>query len=196
MGSKRSKYSANGTRSAGRLRRLQKKTKQKHEARSWILCIAIAVAVALLFRAFVFSIVLVDGESMYPTLYSHERVAIEKVSRYFNLPEYGDIIIVKYPYMEDTYVKRAMGLPGDTLEIRGSIVYRNGEQLVEAYVNSEPYPDWGPYTVPGDHVFVMGDNRAHSLDSRAEVIGAIAKNQIEGHALFVIWPLTDIHIVN
>ncbi len=196
MENKRSKYSANGTRSTGRLQRLQKKTKQKHEARSWILCIVIAVAAALLIRAFVFSIVLVDGESMYPTLYSHERVAIEKVSRYFNLPEYGDIIIVKYPYMEGTYVKRTMGLPGDKLEVRDSTVYRNDEPLVEEYVNPEPYPDWGPYTVPEGHVFVMGDNRAHSLDSRAEVIGAIAQDQIEGHALFVIWPLTDIHAIN
>jgi len=183
-------------RTPGRAARLKQNKKKKQEARSWILCIGIAVAAALLIRAFIFSIVLVDGNSMYPTLHSHERVAIEKVSRYSGLPERGDIIIVKYPGMDGTYVKRAMGLPGDTLEVTGSVLYINGEAVDEGYINDEPYPDWGPLTVPEDHVFVMGDNRAHSLDSRASNIGPIKKSEIEGHALFVIWPLNNIHSID
>ncbi|MEG2520190.1 MAG: signal peptidase I [Christensenellaceae bacterium] len=163
----------------------------------WILSIAIAVAVALFIRAFVFEIILVDGESMQPTLYTNERVATEKVSRYFDLPERTNIIIVKYPDMAGTYVKRVIGLPGETVEVKDSTVYINGAPLTEDYINqSEPYADMAPVLVPEDCVFVMGDNRAHSMDSRTEYIGPLNKNMIVGHGLCVIWPLNNIHSIN
>ncbi len=175
------------------------KSKAQHrrrEALGWILSIVIAVAAAILVRTFVFEIILVDGESMYPTLYTNERVAIEKVTRYGGMPERGDIIIVEYPGMTGTYVKRAIGLPGDTVEVKDSTVYINGQPLSEDYVNPEPYADMAPVTVPEEHVFVMGDNRAHSLDSRTEYIGPISHDAILGHGLFVIWPFDNIHKIS
>lgn len=162
----------------------------------WIISIVAAIIIAFVVRAFFFEIILVDGQSMLPTLQSDERLAVEKVSRYFGLPEYGDIIIVHYPNMEGTYVKRVIGLPGDTLEVKDSTVYRNGEPLSESYISSDPYADMDAVSVPEDTVFVMGDNRAHSLDSRTAYIGPIAKDEIVGHATFVIWPFDRMHSVS
>lgn len=166
------------------------------EALSWVLSIGLAVAAAFLIRAFVFEIILVDGDSMMPTLLTHERIGIEKITRYTSLPERGDIIIVKYPNMEGTYVKRAIGLPGETIEVKDSTVYVNGVALEEDYVSAEPYADMAPVVVPEGHVFVMGDNRAHSMDSRASYIGPIAESEIIGHGLFVLWPFDNMHMIN
>lgn len=179
---------------AKRLIRKRERNRAK-EILGWVLSIGIAISAAFLIRAFVFEIILVDGDSMFPTLFTNERVAIEKLTRYGGMPERGDIIIVKYPNMDGTFVKRAMGLPGETIEIKDSVVYIDGEPIAEDYINPEPYADMDAFTVPEDHVFVMGDNRAHSLDSRAEYIGPIPHSDIVGHGLFVIWPLTNMHPV-
>lgn len=162
---------------------------KRRSAIGWVLTVVIAVAAALLIRSFVFGVTLVDGPSMQPTLYTNERLAVEKVSRYFGLPERGDIVIVHYPNEDDTYVKRVIGLPGEVLEIKDSVVYINGESLDEPYVSSEPYADMEPITVPEEHIFVMGDNRANSWDSRKPETGPIAQGAIIGHAVFVIYPL-------
>lgn len=168
----------------------------RREAWGWILAIVGAVIAAFLIRAFLFEIILVDGESMMPTLLTDERIGIEKVTRYASLPERGDIVIVRYPDMEGTYVKRTIGLPGETVNVRDSTVYINGLPLYEDYVSQEPYADMDPVLVPEDHIFVMGDNRAHSMDSRASYIGPISKDAILGHGLFVLWPFDNIHMIN
>lgn len=173
----------------------KRERKRTKEILGWILSIGIAICAAFLIRGFVFEIILVDGDSMLPTLYTNERVAIEKLTRYGGMPERGDIIIVKYPNMDGTFVKRAIGLPGETIEIKNSVVYIDGEPIEEDYVNTEPYADMEAFVVPENHVFVMGDNRAHSLDSRAEYIGPIPHDSIIGHGLFVIWPFSNIHSV-
>ena len=163
----------------------------------WIISIAVAIVAAFFIRAFVFEIILVEGNSMYPTLYSNERVAVEKVSRYGGMPEHGDILIVEYPNMPGTYIKRAVGLPGDTLEIKNSIVYLNGVALEEDYINSrDKYVDMAETVVPLNHVFVMGDNRAHSMDSRTDFIGPISHDAIVGHVVSVIWPFDAIRSVD
>ena len=166
------------------------------EALSWILSIALAVVAAFAIRAFLFEIILVDGESMEPTLHTAERIGIEKVTRYTGLPKRGDIIIVRYPNMDGTYVKRTIGLPGETVEVRDSTVYINGVPLDEDYVSLEPYQDMEPVVVPEDTVFVMGDNRAHSMDSRASYIGPIPASDIIGHGLFVLWPFDNMHMID
>lgn len=185
------------TRHEGTASRIKNKrdAKKSKEILSWFMSIGIAVCAAFLIRAFIFEIIMVEGESMYPTLYTNERVAIEKVSRYGALPERGDIVIVKYPDMDGTYVKRVIGLPGEIVEVSGSTVYIDGVPLRENYINTEPYPDMAPVAVPADSVFVMGDNRAHSMDSRAPYIGAIDRQSIVGRGLFVIWPLNNIHSI-
>ncbi|WP_209971440.1 signal peptidase I [Paenibacillus eucommiae] len=170
----------------------------------WVGSFGIAFAIALFIGIFIFQPYKVDGHSMDPTLHDEERVYVSKLSHTFSyLPDYGDIVIVdsrvdrertfKDDFMEhplfqifkDTkedrtfYVKRVIGKPGDVLEIKEHTVYRNGEALEEPYIN-EPMRAGqdNKWTVPDNHIFVMGDNRNHSEDSR--VIGFIPLNHIMG----------------
>lgn len=167
------------------------KEKRSSNALSWILCIVIAIAAAFVIRTFIFEPINVDGNSMQPTLHSKQSLAIEKVSRYFRLPgKDRDIVIVHYPNSEDTYVKRVIGLPGETIEIKDSVVYINGTPLEEDYISDEPYADMEAVTVPEDCIFVMGDNRANSKDSRS--VGCLDRSKILGTAMFIIWPLDEI----
>jgi signal peptidase I len=168
--------------------------RKKESGLGWVISIAIAIAIAVLVRTFVFEPIRVDGDSMLPTLHSHQSLGVEKVSRYFGLPERGEIVIVHYPKSDDAFVKRVIGLPGETVEIRDSTVYINGEPLTEDYTSGETYHDMAPVTVPEDSVFVMGDNRANSQDSR--YVGSISRDMIIGRALFIIWPLNEIQWID
>jgi signal peptidase I len=170
------------------------KAEKKDSGWGWIVSIAIAIAIAVLVRTFVFEPIRVDGESMLPTLHSHQSLGVEKVSRYFGLPKRGEIVIVHFPKSDDAFVKRVIGLPGETVEFRGSTVYINGEPLTEDYTSKESYNDMDPVIVPAGTIFVMGDNRANSQDSR--YVGPIKEDQIIGRALFIIWPLNEIRRVN
>lgn len=159
----------------------------KREKISWIVSIIVAVVAALFIRTCLFEIVMVDGASMEPTLQTGERVGIEKVTRYFQDFEYGQVVVVHYPSMEGNYVKRIMGLPGDKVQVTDSTVYRNNIPLEEDYINPLPYPDTEEFTVPEGHIFVMGDNRSNSLDSR--MVGPIPFEDIVGHGIGIFWPL-------
>ncbi|MEG2575304.1 MAG: signal peptidase I [Christensenella sp.] len=168
------------------------KSERTRNVWGWVIAVGIAVAVAFVVRAFLFELILVDGPSMQPTLHTSERLAVEKVSRYVGLPARGDIIIVHYPDgTNNNYVKRAIGLPGETVEVKDSTVYINGEALDEEYTNKEEaYADMQPVVVPQDSIFVMGDNRANSMDSR--MVGPIKHEWIVGHAVAVIFPFNEI----
>lgn len=169
--------------------------KKRHsELLSWVLCITGAIIVALLLRMFVFELVSVDGSSMQPTLEDHQTVFVEKISHNFGNLDRGQVIIVHYPHRDGSFVKRIVGLPGDTVEVKDGFLYVNGLRRQEDYILDE-YIDYeyGPYTVPQDHYFVMGDNRNNSLDSHSEAVGPISFDEVVGHALFVIWPVDQIH---
>lgn len=172
----------------------RRRSQKKDSGWGWVISIAIAIAIAIFVRTFIFEPIRVDGESMSPTLHSHQSLGVEKVSRYFGLPKRGEIVIVHYPKSDDAFVKRVIGLPGDTIEIKDSTVYLNGQPLDEDYVSPAPYNNMDPFTVPADSIFVMGDNRANSQDSR--YVGPISKDAIIGHALFIIWPLNEIRWVD
>ena len=164
-------------------------------AKGWIITILLAIIISLVLRIFVFEIVMVDGDSMLPTLNSDQRVVVEKISRYFSLPPRGDIVITKYPNMPGYYVKRLIGYPGDTIEIKSNAVYVNGFILQENYLSpGESYADMGQITVPAGTIFVMGDNRPKSLDSRSAAVGPIPVDDMLGVGLFVIWPFDQIHV--
>ena len=172
-----------------RTERNQKSRSRGREIRSWIICILIAVVIALLLRTFVFEIVRVDGQSMEPTLHSDQHVFVEKVTRYFNGIDRGNIVITKYPGYGDLYVKRVIALGGDTIEVKGGSVFVNGAKVEESYIAEPIEYEFDQITIPENYVFVMGDNRNHSTDSH--IIGAIEESNIVGHALFVIWPLDE-----
>lgn len=162
------------------------------EALSWILCLVLAFAIAMTLRTFVFEFVRVDGDSMLPTLTTDERLFVEKLSKLSDDGiKHGDILIVKYPGKGDTaYVKRVVGLAGDTIEVREGTLYRNGEAVKEDYtLDDEMKYTFESYTVPEGNYFLLGDNRNDSLDSH--MIGPIPKEDIVGHAVCVIWPIWE-----
>lgn len=139
---------------------------------------------------------IVDGHSMEPTLHNRERLIAEKIFYYFAGPRRGDIVVIKDPIEHNRYwVKRIIGVEGDSIEIKNGVVYLNGSKLAENYV-AEPIaiPREATYEVPKGHVFVMGDNRNNSNDSR--FVGPIPVNDIMGHAILMYWPLKRTHIIS
>ena len=158
--------------------------------------LAVFVALALTIRMFVFEPVRVDGDSMYPTLLHGERMFVEKVSYLINPPRRGDIIICRYPYYRENCVKRVIGLPGETISVSEGVVYVNGRALDEsAYWQDEIWQEVAPVTVPEKSVFVMGDNRNFSTDSRDATVGPITYAQVIGKVHSVLFPLADIRSV-
>lgn len=144
---------------------------------------------------FVIQRTIVDGSSMANTLLDGEHLYVEKLSYRFDALDRFDIIVF-YPYgreNEEYYVKRIIGLPGETVQIIGSDVYINGEVLEEHY-GKDPIEDPGraiePITLGDDEFFVMGDNRSISKDSRTEEVGNVKKENIGGRAVFRIKPLS------
>lgn len=140
---------------------------------------------------------LVDGVSMENTLHHRERLMVDKLSYRFIEPKRGEIIVFRFP--QDTrsrFVKRVIGIPGDHIEIRNHTVFVNGVALDEPYIKGPTYhgiqgPRLEPISslvVEPGHVFVMGDNRNNSLDSRSHLVGQVPYNLIVGRALFSYWP--------
>lgn len=149
---------------------------------------------ALIIRSFVFQPFVVEGKSMEPSFYNGEYVMVEKVSYHLHQPKRGDVIVFRYPNDPSiNYIKRIIGLPGDTVRIENGKVSVNGTQLNESYLTSDEQtivarnPDI-PYevTVGKDQYFVMGDNREHSADSREGWL--VNKDLIIGRSSLVINP--------
>ncbi|MBN1813490.1 MAG: signal peptidase I [Anaerolineae bacterium] len=149
--------------------------------------ILLALLITLAVNTFVARAWIVDGPSMQPNLYYGERVMIEKVTyRLLHGPRRGDIVVVNVPGLAEPLIKRVVALPGETVEIRGGQVYIDGEPIEEPWVEYTAAQDFPPTTVPPLHVFIIGDNRPNSRDSRA--FGPVPVDQIEGRALFIYWP--------
>lgn len=150
---------------------------------------------------FVIQRTIVDGSSMENTLHNGEQLYVEKLSYRFNALDRFDIIVF-YPYGRENkeyYVKRIIGLPGETVQIIGSDIYINGEKLEEHY-GKEPIEDPGravePIKLADDEYFVMGDNRNGSKDSRFADVGNVKKENIGGRAIFRIKPLSKFGPIN
>lgn len=194
-----------------------KKKKKKKEAvektsaqefLEWVQAIVIAVVVAFVVKAFLFDIVLVDGPSMEPTLHTSDRMILWKLGYE---PDYGDIVVLENATTGKPYIKRVIALEGDTVRIdydTNSVYVSNGGieiKLIEPYINvcsetdclmrcngdsMKPKGNIYEITVPKGEVFVMGDNRNHSVDSRE--IGTVKKKDVWGKAVLRFWPLNSI----
>ena len=154
--------------------------------------LAVVVVIAFSIRAFLFEPIRVDGSSMTPTLLNREEMLVEKVSYWFGAPQRGDIVICYYPGYTESCVKRVVGLPGETVSVSGGKFYINGIALDEsAYWNDEIHGDMEAVTVGESEVFVVGDNRNGSKDSRDSRVGAIPLEKVVGRVRMVIWPLAN-----
>ena len=144
----------------------------------------------------------VDGSSMEPMLSNGDNLIVDKISYRFRDPQRYDIIVFPFKYQENTYyIKRIIGLPGETVQIdeQGNI-YIDGEVLPENYGREIIRPDTvgiatNPIVLGEDEYFVMGDNRNNSTDSRTEIVGNIKREDIIGRAWVRIWPLNKIGIL-
>ncbi len=162
----------------------------------WELVITVmpALLVALFINVFVAEAALVEfGPSMEPNLYRGYRVMTEKVSYLLHTPSRGDVVVADRPGDEVALIKRVVALPGETVEVRGGHTFINGEQIEEPWVTHFGGPSYPPTVVPPDHVFILGDNRVNSRDSRA--IGPVPVDTIKGHAWLIYWPLDQIKLV-
>jgi len=191
------------------LKRMVTMAKGKNELVEWIKAIIIAVIIATVIRQFFFAPVVVDGYSMMPTLKDTDRVIANKFSYVVGKPKRFDIIVFEAPEGKD-YIKRVIGLPGDKVEYDHDTLYINGKPYQEPYLDKykAKLVDGGPLTesftlkdikeinqetVPEGYLFVMGDNRRLSKDSRH--IGVISYDKILGKTNMVYWPIKDIRKV-
>ena len=166
---------------------------------AWFRDLMLSVLIAVLVILFLYRPVKVEGTSMMPSLYDQERLFINQFSYKFKLGDIkrGDTVVFWFP--EDTtksYIKRVIGLPGDTVAVQDGFVIVNGKKLVENYVPAE-YRDDRNYQermVPPDQYFVLGEHRTSSNDSRAW--GFVPRNYIYGKAVFVFWPPEKIGAVH
>ncbi len=167
----------------------------------WVAVVAVAIVAALLIRLFLFQQYYIDGPSMQSTLMPEDRVLVNKLSYKMHDVNRGDVIVfdrLSGVNNHDDLIKRVIALPGETLEVRSCEVFIDGLRLREPYLNVEQvaaiepaarcgsHTDIAPETVPEGMVYVMGDNRTQSFDSRD--FGPIDVDEIRGRAFVVIWP--------
>ncbi len=153
---------------------------------AFILAQLIMVSVAQAFQ--------VEQYSMEPTLLPHDRVLVDKFLYHLREVHRGDVIVLKYPLnTQRNYIKRIVALPGDTLEVKDGTLFINKKPVKEPYLNGTPQGNYGPMKVPADAVFVMGDNRNNSEDSRS--FGTLKKAFVVGQAILVYWPPQRIRLL-
>ncbi|MDR1125575.1 MAG: signal peptidase I [Deltaproteobacteria bacterium] len=174
--------------------------------REMLSAIIVAVLLALFIRAFIVQAYQIPSGSMLNTLLVGDRLLVNKFLYGIKIPftnkviidvgdpERGDIIVFAYPVEPDKdYIKRVIGIPGDKLEMRNKVLYRNGERVYEPYARllgyRTRYDDFAPITVPAGHYFCMGDNRDNSVDSRDW--GFVPRENIRGKAWRMYWSWGD-----
>lgn len=177
--------------------------KKRNELFDWIKAILIALLIAFVVRAFITSPIIVDGPSMEPTLYDRDQMIVNKFNYHFNEPKRFDIVIF-HATEEKDYIKRVIGLPGEHVEVEDDQLYIDGKEKDEYFLNSNDEEinteDFTLESLPGKYkeipegkVFVLGDNRHNSTDSR--VMGLIDIDQIVGKASFIYWPFDRMQFV-
>ena len=170
---------------------------------SFLLCVVIVLAAAWGIRQYVVEPFEVPSGSMETTIMTGDKLFAEKVTYRFDTPKTGDIVVFSDPQTPlRVLVKRVIAVGGQTVDLSGGSVYVDGHKLSEPYTQGESYPlsrtagsvDISyPYTVPEGYVWVMGDNRENSSDSR--FFGAVDSDTVFGRAILVYWPLSDIGLL-
>jgi len=190
--------------------KIEKKDKKKNELWEWTKALIIAFLIAVVIRYFLFTPIVVDGESMMPTLENGDRMIVNKFGYMIGEPKRFDIVVFHAPEGKD-YIKRVIGLPGDYVEYKNDQLYINGEPINEPYLDVyksqlpkgnltqdftlQDIPGVEPdiEAIPKDYVLVMGDNRRGSKDSRH--IGLVNVDKIIGSTNLIFWPINEIRFV-
>lgn len=161
----------------------------------WIKSIVIALAIAGLIKWLFLDATRVSGDSMLNTLHNDDMLFVNKISKHFHDYERGDIVILKAPdAYNKLYVKRVVGVPGDTVTLKDEKVYLNGEELNEPYTSVDytlQTSDTYEWYLLDNQYFVMGDNRAEGASNDSRNYGPIEKDEIVGHAFFRFYPFSD-----
>ena len=165
---------------------------------SWIWSFIVAFIIVGAVYIFLGRPFTVSGASMYPTLHNGDRMILSKIGEINRF----DVVVLKAPDENVEYIKRVIGMPGDTLEMKQGVLYINGKKIEQPFINSEALQKQtvfiddftlqtltGETKIPEGKYFVMGDNRGVSKDSR--MIGLIDRKAIEGKAVFTIWPMNQ-----
>ena len=177
----------------------EKPASARAEIYDWLLCIVSAIIICVLIFTFAVRLVGVVGTSMVPTLHEGDYLVTSKL---FYTPKQGDIVILrKQSFDERAIVKRVIAVGGQTVDIdfNEGVVYVDGQALAEDYVNAPTFRELdfsGPVTLPENCVFVLGDNRNESLDSRRSTLGCVDTRYIIGRGYMVLLPLRDIKILD
>ncbi len=179
----------------------KKETSWQDSASDWLVSIIVAVALAFCIRTFLVEPYMVEGSSMYPTLVNHERLIVDKLSYFIGNPKRGEIVVFRFPKDESRdFIKRVIAVGGDTVEMRNGQVFVNGTALQEAYIyKNDPkgrnLSNYRKAVVPEGTIFVLGDNRNNSEDSRFADVGFVPHKLVKGRALAAFWPLNRMRII-
>ena len=163
----------------------KQKTSWQDTVSDWLVSIIVAVALAFFIRTFIVEPYMVEGSSMYPTLVNHERLLVNKFTYFVSDPQKGEIIVFRYPKDESRdFIKRVIATAGDTVEMRSGKVLVNGTEIDEPYTWKEDpkgpnLSDYRKSVVPEGHIFVLGDNRNNSEDSRFADVGFVPLDFLE-----------------
>lgn len=196
----RQKKKAREEAKVARLEQRSEKETELREVLGWIVYILIVICATYLIVTYVGQRTKVSGDSMQATLYDGDNLIVDKISYRFRDPKRFEIVVFPYRYTKDTYyIKRIIGLPGETVQIKDGYVYINGELLEENY-GLEVMISAGnasePITLGEDEYFVLGDNRNHSSDSRDSSVGVLHRDELIGRAWIRIWPLDSIGVIS
>lgn len=181
----------------------------RSEAWEWIKALLVALGLVLIIRWLLFAPFIVEGPSMQPNFITGERLIVNKMVYRFRAPERGEVVVFHAPAGKD-YIKRVIGLPGETVRVEGDTVYVNGQPLDEPYIeevvnqakqaggtyNSGPHKNYKETVIPEGHVFAMGDNRPQSLDSRDSSVGFVPYDEIVGRADVIFWPIQKLSLIH
>lgn len=179
----------------------KKETSWQDSASDWLVSIIVAVALAFCIRTFLVEPYMVEGSSMYPTLVNHERLIVDKLSYFVTDPKRGEIVVFRFPKDESRdFIKRVIAVGGDTVEMKNGQVFVNGQELNEGYIyKNDPkgrnMSNYRKVIVPQGTIFVLGDNRNNSEDSRFADVGFVPHKLVKGRALVAFWPLTSARVL-
>lgn len=183
---------------------VEKPNSVKNEAWEWMKALLLAGGLVFIIRTFIFSPFIVEGPSMEPNFHTGERLIVNKILYNVRAPQRGEVVVF-HASAEKDYIKRVIALPGETVRVEGDKIYVNNQLLDEPYLkqalddaakkgipyNTRNFPE---KTVAEGSVFVMGDNRSNSADSRD--IGFIEYDRIVGRADIIFWPMKDIQWIH